>query len=153
MHAEPSDPVPESWHEPSVPGRDEPLLPPEQPVQDTNEPEPKVDAPVNDEPDEEPAPRLVARTSLPTDVRLVGGPKPQSSLTDTQPDGIKLPNTQPDGIPVVSAADDEEERLHRRARRGPRRRGGHDAAVQQVPQRTDAAARLRLGGIPAEGER
>jgi hypothetical protein len=61
------------------------------------------------EPDEEPAPRLVARTSLPTDVRLVGGPKPKSSLSDTQPDGIRLPNTQPDGIPIVGAAADDEE--------------------------------------------
>ncbi|MDN3359855.1 DUF2637 domain-containing protein [Actinomadura sp. DC4] len=123
VHAEPSDPVPESWQEQAssdLPGRDEPLLPPAPRRADEppdTEPEQKVEAPMNDrpdEPDEEPAPRLVARTSLPTDVRLVGGPKPASSLTDTQPDGIKLPNTQPDGIPMVGASreeheDDEEE--------------------------------------------
>ena len=48
-----------------------------------------------------PTHRLVARTSLPTDVLLVGGPKPQPSLSDTHPDGIKLPDTNPDGMPLV----------------------------------------------------
>jgi hypothetical protein len=58
---------------------------------------------------DEPAPRLVARTSLPTDVRLVGGPRPKPGLTDTQPDGIKLPDTKPDGIPMVGTADEDDE--------------------------------------------
>jgi hypothetical protein len=134
-HAEPSDPVPASWRgepEPSftdVPDRDEPLLAPiprredllprltetaaTAPKADPTEPElePKVETPMNDEPagpvEEEPPARLVARTSLPTDVRLVGGPK-RPSLNDTQPDGIRLPDTNPDGIPVVHTAEDEE---------------------------------------------
>lgn len=126
-HAEPSDPVPPSWREEAessdVPDRNAPLLPPEprdeEPADpsadppaepDATEPEPKVEAPVNEkpaEPDEDSAPRLVARTSLPTDVRLVGGPKPK--LSDTQPDGIRLPNTKPDGIPMVGTADDDDE--------------------------------------------
>lgn len=78
------------------------------------EPEPMVEAPMNDEPAEpadEPAPRLVARTSLPTDVMLVGAPRPKPNLTDTQPDGIKLPDTLPDtlpdGIPIVGTAEDD----------------------------------------------
>ena len=57
------------------------------------------------EPDEDkPAHRLVARTSLPTDVRLVGGPKP--AVPDTNPDGIRLPDTNPDGIPLVPKSRD-----------------------------------------------
>jgi hypothetical protein len=58
--------------------------------------------------EDEPAPRLVARTSLPTDVRLVG-PRPSRDLADTQPDGIKLPDTKPDGIPMVGMADEDDD--------------------------------------------
>ena len=59
---------------------------------------------MTDEPaEDEPAPRWVARPFLPTDVRLVGGPK---SLPDTRPDGIRLPDTNPDGIPLVTKARD-----------------------------------------------
>ena len=88
---------------------------PAAPVPDEPEPEPLAEAPMHDEEpvEDEPTHRLVAQTSLPTDVRLVGGPKPQPSLTDTQPDGIKLPDTHPDGIPLVrkatDVADDEDE--------------------------------------------
>jgi Protein of unknown function (DUF2637) len=128
-HAEPSDPVPASWNGEAEPSRaetaePEPLLPaaprrddllpwsPER-TADTTEPEtdPKVETPMNDEPagpdEDEPPPRLVARTSLPTDVRLVGGPK-RRPLSDTQPDGIRLPDTDPDGIPIVTTAEDDE---------------------------------------------
>jgi hypothetical protein len=149
VHAEPSDPVPDSWQEPpssEIPGRDEPLLPAEQAVRtpaDT-EPESKVETPMNDmpdEPDEEPAPRLVARTSLPTDVRLVGGPKPQSSLSDTQPDGIKLPNTKPDGIPIVSAADDEEDSYADERAEDP------DAGEDMTPP----SSKFRSGPTPPRG--
>jgi hypothetical protein len=96
----------------------EPLLPPTprraefdlekpwgraEPEHDATEPEPKVEAPVNDRPaqpaDDEPTHRLVARTSLPTDVRLVGGPEAGPSLADTQPDGI----------PIMTRADDDED--------------------------------------------
>jgi hypothetical protein len=116
-YAEPSDPVPASWaHGPDEP---EPLLPPaprheglrpataDDPAEDPTEPEPLPETAMNDKPAEEHPPRFVARTSLPTDVRLVGGPKP--ALTDTQPDGIKLPDTNPDGIPIIGAAEDEDE--------------------------------------------
>lgn len=149
VHAEPSDPVPDSWQVPpssDVPGRDEPLLPPEKPVRtpaDT-EPEPKVEAPMNDmpdEPDEEPAPRLVARTSLPTDVRLVGGPKPKSSLSDTQPDGIRLPNTKPDGIPIVGAADEEEDAYADERAEDP------DAGADMTPP----SSKFRSGPTPPRG--
>jgi hypothetical protein len=72
-----------------------------------------AEAPMNDKPaepaEQDPSPRLVARTSLPTDVRLVGGPKRRPALTDTQPDGIKLPDTNPDGIPIVGTAGDGDE--------------------------------------------
>jgi hypothetical protein len=129
-HAEPSDPVPASWApEPDAPDRSEPepLLPPaprreglhpeavDAPVGDPTEPEPEpmAEAPMNDKPaepaEQDPSPRLVARTSLPTDVRLVGGPKRRPALTDTQPDGIKLPDTNPDGIPIVGTAGDGDE--------------------------------------------
>ncbi|WP_329243767.1 DUF2637 domain-containing protein [Actinoallomurus sp. NBC_01490] len=81
------------------------------PAEDATEPESDVEAPVNDTPaqpaEEEPRPRYVARTSLPTDVRLVG-PKPRTPLADTQPDGIKLPVTKPDGIPIVTTPPDDE---------------------------------------------
>jgi hypothetical protein len=131
-HTEPADPEPSSWApEPEAPDtRDtpdadepEPLLPPaprhdglhpetaEGPIEP--DPEPLAEAPMNDKPaepaEDEPSPRLVARTSLPTDVRLVGGPRRQPALTDTQPDGIKLPDTNPDGIPIVGTATEEED--------------------------------------------
>jgi hypothetical protein len=133
--AEPSDPVPTSWGRlpessfADVADEDEPepLLPPAPRREDLlprltepataadptePEPEPKVETPMNDKPsgpvEDEPPPRFVARTSLPTDVRLVGGPK-RPSLTDTQPDGIRLPDTNPDGIPVVNTAEDDED--------------------------------------------
>jgi Protein of unknown function (DUF2637) len=79
-----------------------------EPVPDEPAPDPLAEAPMHDEePVEDPPTHpLVARTFLPTDVRLVGGPKPQPSLSDTQPDGIKLPDTQPDGIPLVRKATD-----------------------------------------------
>jgi hypothetical protein len=158
VHAEPSDPVPDSWQEPAssdLPGRDEPLLPPapglsEEPVRpsagtDATESEPNVEAPMNDnpaEPDEEPPPRLVARTSLPTDVRLVGGPKPKSSLSDTQPDGIRLPNTQPDGIPIVGGpADDEEDAYADERAEDP------DAGEDMTPP----SSKFRSGPTPPRG--
>jgi hypothetical protein len=89
---------------PEKPSRQaEPEPPADAPSADATEPEAKVEAPVNDEPaqpaDDRPTPRLVARTSLPTDVRLVGGPKTGPSLTDTQPDGI----------PIVTTAEDDED--------------------------------------------
>jgi Protein of unknown function (DUF2637) len=138
-HTEPRDPVPASWApEPDAPDapdtRDtadasepQPLLPPaprhdglhaetvDAPAEDPIEPdpEPQAEAPMNDKPaepaEEEPSPRLVARTTLPTDVRLVGGPQRRPALTDTQPDGIKLPDTNPDGIPIVGTAAEEED--------------------------------------------
>jgi hypothetical protein len=78
-----------------------------------------VEAPMNDTPvepaEDEPAPRLVARSSLPTDVRLVGRPRRKPDLSDTQPDGIRLPDTQPDGIPIVSTAEDDETYAEERA--------------------------------------
>ncbi|GAA4634336.1 hypothetical protein GCM10023196_075450 [Actinoallomurus vinaceus] len=81
------------------------------------DPDPEVNVPVNETPvdpeQEEPPPRWVARTSLPTDVRLVGPPQRGRSLGDTQPDGIRLADTDPDGIPITGVADatqaDEEE--------------------------------------------
>jgi hypothetical protein len=133
--AEPSDPVPTSWGRlpessfavvaeedepepllPQAPRREDLLsrLPEPATAADPTEPEPepKVETPMNDKPsgpvEDEPPPRFVARTSLPTDVRLVGGPK-RPSLTDTQPDGIRLPDTNPDGIPVVNTAEDDED--------------------------------------------
>jgi hypothetical protein len=112
----------------TAPSEPEPLLPPtvsrlgesrrEEPSEEpepmatppaTDAPEPIAEAPMNDEPtspnEDEPTHHLVARTSLPTDVRLVGGPKPRP-LSDTQPDGIRLPGTKPDGIPLVHRAKD-----------------------------------------------
>jgi hypothetical protein len=146
VHAEPSDPVPDSWREPGVPGRDEPLLPPEKPVRTPADTEPDTaEAPMNDMPDEpaeEPAPRLVARTTLPTDVRLVGGPKPQPSLSDTQPDGIKLPDTQPDGIPVVGAAGDDEEDAY-----ADERAEDPDAGEDMTPP----SSKFRSGPTPPRG--
>jgi hypothetical protein len=117
---EPEQPTPASWHRDEAedePDEPAPLLPPARrrddlrvartdPAAHPTEPEPETS--VTGKPDEEPAPRLVARASLPTDVRLVGGPKRQP-LSDTQPDGIPLPTTDPDGIPVVTGAADEEE--------------------------------------------
>ena len=154
VHADPSDPVPESWQEPDIPGRDEPLLPPashrlEEPVRppagtDAAEPEPKVEEPMNDkppEPDEEPAPRLVARTSLPTDVRLVGGPQRKPPLSDTQPDGIRLPNTKPDGIPIVTATDDEEDSYADERAEDP------DAGEDMTPP----SSKFRSGPTPPRG--
>lgn len=91
------------------PRREEPSEEPAAtPVPDEPEPEPMAEAPMNDEEpvEDQPTHRLVARTSLPTDVRLVGGPKPRSNLSDTQPDGFKLPDTNPDGIPLVHRAKD-----------------------------------------------
>jgi hypothetical protein len=67
------------------------------------EPEVVPDTPVviEEEPEDvEPVP-FTAPTSLPTDVMLVGGPRPKPDLSDTQPDGIKLPDTRPDGIKQV----------------------------------------------------
>ncbi len=94
------------WAEPAVPA---PREAPEQAEQvETPEPAPAEEPPADDQP----APRLVARTSLPTDVRLVGGPSHQRKLADTNPDGIKLPDTQPDGIPLVkpeAEPDDDDE--------------------------------------------
>jgi Protein of unknown function (DUF2637) len=126
---EPSDPVPASWLAgPGPSGEDdtrynepsqsrEPHQPHEEPREETAStasslaepvPPPLADSPMTDqtaEPAEnQPSPRLVARTSLPTDVRLVGGPKP--SLSDTHPDGIRLPDTDPDGIPLVPTSRD-----------------------------------------------
>jgi hypothetical protein len=114
------EPVRSSWGAGGEPDDDEPapLLPPAprrpglaRETAATTEPEPEVEQPVNDRPspaaEEEPRPRYVARTSLPTDVRLVGGPK--KPLSDTQPDGIKLADTQPDGIPIMTATDDDED--------------------------------------------
>ncbi|WP_433180283.1 DUF2637 domain-containing protein [Actinoallomurus sp. CA-150999] len=73
------------------------------------DPDPEVNVPVNETPvdpeQEKPPPRWVARTSLPTDVRLVGPPKKGRSLGDTQPDGIRLADTDPDGIPIAGVAD------------------------------------------------
>ncbi|GAB3987802.1 hypothetical protein GCM10029978_108020 [Actinoallomurus acanthiterrae] len=73
------------------------------------DPDPEVNVPVNETPvdpeQEEPPPRWVARTSLPTDVRLVGPPQGGRSLGDTQPDGIRLADTDPDGIPIAGVAD------------------------------------------------
>ncbi|MEV0403457.1 DUF2637 domain-containing protein [Actinoallomurus sp. NPDC050550] len=73
------------------------------------DPDPEVNVPVNETPvdpeQEEPPPRWVARTSLPTDVRLVGPPQRGRSLGDTQPDGIRLADTDPDGIPIAGVAD------------------------------------------------
>jgi hypothetical protein len=135
-HTGPREPVPASWApEPETPDvRDapdasepEPLLRPaprhdglhpetaDAPAEGPIEPdhEPQAEAPMNDKPaepaEEEPSPRLVARTTLPTDVRLVGGPQRRPALTDTQPDGIKLPDTNPDGIPIVGTAAEEED--------------------------------------------
>ncbi|MEV5748129.1 DUF2637 domain-containing protein [Actinoallomurus sp. NPDC052308] len=72
--------------------------------------DPEVVAPMQNTPvdpeQEEPAPRWVARTSLPTDVRLVGPPQTRQRLGDTQPDGIRLPDTDPDGIPMPGVADE-----------------------------------------------
>ena len=90
------------------PRDEEPESEPATPVPDEPEPDPLAEASMNDDDtaEDEPTHRLVARTFLPTDVRLVGGPKPRPSLSDTQPDGIKLPDTQPDGIPLVRGATD-----------------------------------------------
>ncbi|MCO5993203.1 DUF2637 domain-containing protein [Actinoallomurus rhizosphaericola] len=63
---------------------------------------PVPNTPVDPE-QEEPPPRWVARTSLPTDVRLVGPPQ-TGRLGDTQPDGIRLRDTDPDGIPIPGVA-------------------------------------------------
>ncbi|MEV5708243.1 DUF2637 domain-containing protein [Actinoallomurus sp. NPDC052274] len=72
--------------------------------------DPEVVAPMQNTPvdpeEEEPTPRWVARTSLPTDVRLVGPPQTRQRLGDTQPDGIRLPDTDPDGIPMPGVADE-----------------------------------------------
>jgi hypothetical protein len=133
---DPRDPAPAAWApEPEAPdaqdvpdaSEPEPLLPAaprhdalrpataDAPADDPTEPDPEplAEAPMNDKPAEpaehEPSPRLVARTTLPTDVRLVGGPQRRPALTDTQPDGIKLPDTNPDGIPIVGSAAAEEE--------------------------------------------
>jgi Protein of unknown function (DUF2637) len=125
-HTGSRDPVPASRApESETPdaGEPEPLLPPasrhdglhpetaDDPIEP--DPEPLAEAPMNDKPaepaEDEPSPRLVARTSLPTDVRLVGGPRRQPALTDTQPDGIKLPDTNPDGIPIVGTAEEEDD--------------------------------------------
>lgn len=82
----------------------EPLLPPTRSRLEERADEPHEEAAMTDEPaEDEPAPRWVARPFLPTDVRLVGGPK---SLPDTRPDGIRLPDTNPDGIPLVTKARD-----------------------------------------------
>ncbi|GAB2822673.1 hypothetical protein GCM10027176_28750 [Actinoallomurus bryophytorum] len=122
-HTEPTETVPASRAPQPEADEPEPLLPPaprhdglhpetaEDPAEP--DPEPLAEAPMNDQPaepaEDEPSPRLVARTTLPTDVRLVGGPRRQPALTDTQPDGIKLPDTHPDGIPLVGTAAEEED--------------------------------------------
>ncbi len=90
------------WTEPAAPSVPAPRVAPDE----------SDDTPVEPvEPVEEERPRLIARTSLPTDVRLVGGPSYRPKLADTNPDGIKLPDTQPDGIPVVDGdpPDDEDD--------------------------------------------
>jgi hypothetical protein len=71
------------------------------------EPEPMETAMNDTQPpeDDDPTPPMVARTTLPTDVRLVGGPPTET----THPDGIRLPDTQPDGIPIVGAAEEGDE--------------------------------------------
>jgi Protein of unknown function (DUF2637) len=161
VQAEPSDPVPDSWRAPETdesPSPREPLLPPalrrddlpEEPVRPkapaaSEPPDPKVEAPMNSERDEEPAPRLVARTSLPTDVRLVGGPKP--ALTDTQPDGIKLPDTKPDGIPIVVAAssDDDDDEADAADERAEDPDAGDDMAA------TPPSSKFRSGPTPPRG--
>jgi hypothetical protein len=111
-----AEPDPERISAPAVADHGEPdntVAPAAHPDPTEPEPEPMVEAPMNDTPVEpakdEPAPRLVARSSLPTDVRLVGGPRRKPDLSDTQPDGIRLPDTQPDGIPIVSTAEDDDD--------------------------------------------
>ncbi|MGI5225488.1 DUF2637 domain-containing protein [Actinoallomurus sp. CA-142502] len=114
------------------------------------EPESDVEAPVNDKPaqpaEEEPRPRYVARTSLPTDVRLVGGPKTRTPLADTQPDGIKLPDTQPDGIPIVTASSssssDEEDDAY-----PDERAEDPDAGMESTPP----SSKFRSGPMPPRG--
>jgi hypothetical protein len=112
------------------------------PAEDATEPESDVEAPVNDTPaqpaEEEPRPRYVARTSLPTDVRLVG-PKSRTPLADTQPDGIRLPDTKPDGIPIVTAAADEEHDAY-----ADERAEDPDAGMESTPP----SSKFRSGPTP-----
>lgn len=177
---EPGDPVPGSWRDPQTgetesPDHGEPPPPPaprrddlpEEPVHpDAEAPatvdppaEPAKETPMNPEHDEEPAPRLVARTFLPTDVRLVG-PKPALTdtqpdgikLPDTQPDGIKLPDTQPDGIPIVGAAsadaddrddaDDDADAADERA---------EDPDAGEDTEATPPSSKFRSGPTPPRG--
>jgi hypothetical protein len=117
-HAEADDPAePETrgwgalrdWTEPTAASVPAPREAPEETAavnepEETPEPEPVSDDTPVDTIEEE-RPRQVARTSLPTDVKLVSGPSYRRKIADTNPDGIKLPDTQPDGIPMVGTGD------------------------------------------------
>lgn len=102
---EPAGPLEASWtdeaYEPDT-REPEPLLPPARSPREERDDAPHEEtAPMTDEPaEDDTAPRWVARPFLPTDVRLVGGPKPV--LCNTQPDGFQLPDTNPDGFPTVA---------------------------------------------------
>lgn len=137
------------------PRREEPAEDPEPAVTPaTDEPGPQAEAPMNGaQPAEgEPTHRWVARTSLPTDVRLVGGPKPQSSLADTQPDGFKLPDTNPDGIPIVrkgrDVADEEEDAYADERAEDPDAGEDGTAAQRDDMEATPPSSKFRSGPTP-----
>jgi hypothetical protein len=119
------------------------------------EPKPVETAPAGPV-DDEPAHRLVARTTLPTDVRLVGGSKP--GLSDTQPDGIRIPDTKPDGIPLVSrtngAADagDEEDDAYADERAEDPDAGDDSTGVRwDDVEATPPSSKFRSGPTPPRG--
>lgn len=176
VYSEPSDPVPPSWrgeesgehdkHGPAEPSSPESTAgPPAELADEPSDepaPEPTAETPANDEvagPDRDPpAPRIVAQTSLPTDVRLVG-PK-QWSLNDTQPDGIRLPDTRPDGIPIAGRAkddmaknvdDDEEDAAFADERAEDPDAGEEGSAEDQETTSTPPSSTFRSSPTPPRG--
>lgn len=175
-----SEPEPAPWQDerddPAEPTtrEPEPLLPPgrshleERPEEAASapvesEPSPQAETPVTDEPaepaEDQPTHRLVARTSLPTDVRLVGGSNP--ALSDTQPDGIRLPDTNPDGIPLVprtrddrDAGDDDDEDDEDDGYADERAEdpdAGDDGASWENTEATPPSSMFRSGPTPPRG--
>lgn len=105
-----------AWLDPAPTPAAAPLEPTEWhpgPARADTRPEPEVvpDTPVavEEEPQDVPPAPPKPPSSLPTDVMLVGGPRPKPDLSDTQPDGIALPNTWPDGIKQVERASLEDD--------------------------------------------
>lgn len=129
----------------------------EAPVDET--PVDPVPGPQKDEQAGRPGRRWVARTSLPTDVRLVGGPP--AKLVDTWPDGFRLPDTNPDGIPVPRPAGDDDDGTYADDRAEdpdagePTDHRWHPPGPAPVPdddvESTPPASKFRSGPTPPRG--